>query len=103
MEGRAFELDTQMVIHIVVQIVNIVILLAFIALLALLVRALLKYLKSADVRKEQEVIRQSLGEALKAHRVRCKMTQEFVAETLGVTGRRCLSGRMGALIPVRVI
>ena len=51
----------------------------------LIVRALLKYIKSKDVRREKAVVRQSLGEALKEHRTRCKMTQEFVAETLGVS------------------
>ena len=30
-------------------------------------------------------MRKSLGEALKAHRTQCKMTQEFVAETIGVS------------------
>lgn len=28
---------------------------------------------------------QSLGDLLKEHRTRCKMTQEFLAETLGVS------------------
>ena len=30
-------------------------------------------------------MRKSLGEALRAHRTKCKMTQEFVAETIGVS------------------
>ena len=51
----------------------------------LLIKALRKYLKSEPVRKETAVVRRSLGEALKAHRVECKMTQEFVAEHLGVS------------------
>ena len=54
-------------------------------LLVLLIKALRKYLKSGDVRKEKEGIKKSLGENLKEHRVRCKMTQEFVAESLGVS------------------
>ena len=54
-------------------------------LLVLLIKALRKYLKSGDVRKEKEGIKKSLGESLKEHRVRCKMTQEFVAESLGVS------------------
>ncbi len=51
----------------------------------LLIRALLKYLKSKEVRKEKALVRHSLGEVLKEHRVQCKMTQEFVAETIGVS------------------
>ena len=51
----------------------------------LAVKALRKYLKSEEVRKEAKAIRKSLGEALKEHWVRCKMTQEFVAEHLGVS------------------
>lgn len=31
------------------------------------------------------MIAKSLGEALKENRMRCQMTQEFVAETLGVS------------------
>ena len=51
----------------------------------LAVKALRKYLKSEEVRKETKAIRKSLGEALKEHRTQCKMTQEFVAEHLGVS------------------
>ena len=51
----------------------------------LLIKALRKYLKSEPVRKETAAVRHSLGEVLKAHRTQCKMTQEFVAEHLGVS------------------
>lgn len=51
----------------------------------LLIKALRKYLKSEPVRKETAAVRKSLGEALKEHRTRCHMTQEFVAEHLGVS------------------
>ena len=43
-------------------------------LLVLIIKALRKYLKSGDVRKEKVGIKKSLGENLKEHRVRCKMT-----------------------------
>ena len=51
----------------------------------LLVKALRKYLKSGEVRKEKSAVCKSLGEALKEHRIRGQMTQEFVAERLGVS------------------
>lgn len=51
----------------------------------LLIKALRKYLKSEPVRKETAIVRRSLGEALKEHRTQCHMTQEFVAEQLGVS------------------
>ena len=54
-------------------------------LFVLLIKALRTYIKSEAVRKETIEIRKSLGEALKEHRTRCKMTQEFVAEHLGVS------------------
>ena len=40
-----------------------------------------------DINSQQKKsgVRKSLGEALRAHRTKCKMTQEFVAETLGVS------------------
>ena len=54
-------------------------------IVVLLIKALRKYLKSADVRKEKNETKISLGSALKTHRTECKMTQEFVAESLGVS------------------
>lgn len=58
---------------------------SLIFLFILLVKALRKYLKSGDVRRENAAVCKSLGEALKEYRIRCKMTQEFVAERLGVS------------------
>ena len=57
----------------------------FITLIVLVIKALLKYVKSKDVREEKTQTRKSLGEVLYAHRTACKMTQEFVAETIGVS------------------
>lgn len=51
----------------------------------LVIKALKKYIGSKEVREEKKVIRKSLGEVLKENRLRCKMTQEFVSETLGVS------------------
>lgn len=59
--------------------------LPIIYLFILLVKALRKYIKSSDVRKEKNETKVSLGEALKIYRTNCKMTQEFVAESLGVS------------------
>lgn len=74
-----------MKITIFMVIVEIIFLCIFVGLLILIVRALLRYIHSKDVRQEKSVVRKSLGEALKAHRTKCKMTQEFVAETVGVS------------------
>ena len=54
-------------------------------LVVLLIRALRKYIKSEPIRKEKAESARSLGEVLKNHRTACKMTQEFVAESLGVS------------------
>lgn len=51
----------------------------------LLIKVLKKYEKSADVRKEKTDTKKTLGEILKTCRTDCKMTQEFVAESLGVS------------------
>ena len=58
---------------------------AVIYLFVLIIKALKKYINSKEVRKEKKLIRKSLGEVLKENRIRCKMTQEFVSETLGVS------------------
>ena len=54
-------------------------------LIILIVKALKKYVNSKDVREEKKAVAKSLGEAFKENRIRCQMTQEFVAETLGVS------------------
>lgn len=69
----------------VIVLINIVRIGAVIYLFILLVRALRRYLATGEIRKEKAVARKSLGEALKENRIRCQMTQEFVAEHLGVS------------------
>lgn len=54
-------------------------------LVYLVIRALRKYIGSQEVRKEAAAVRKSLSEILRENRIHCKMTQEFVAETLGVS------------------
>lgn len=80
--------------------VGIILLAAFIALTVLIVRALLKYNRSKkEVRNEKSEVRKSLGEALKAHRTEHKMTQEFVAEALGVSRQAVSKWESGASDP----
>ena len=70
-------------------IISLLIMIAIFAgiiyLFVLLCRALKKYIESKEVREEKKSVKKALGEILKEHRVRCKMTQEFVAERLGVS------------------
>lgn len=54
-------------------------------LLYLVIKALRKYVNSKEVREEKDLIKKSLAQVLKENRLRCKMTQEFVSETLGVS------------------
>ena len=57
----------------------------FAALLFWIIKALKKYINSEPLRTEKAKTAKSLGELLKSYRINCKMTQEFVAETLGVS------------------
>lgn len=68
-------------------------------LTVLVIKALRKYLKSEPVRKEKQEAARNLGEVLKQHRVDCKMTQEFVAESLGVSRQAVSSG--SPALPIR--
>lgn len=68
-------------------------------IIVLLIKALLKYLNDKKTTPEQEVIRRSLGEALKAHRQNCGMTQEYVAEALGVSRQAVSKWETGAAEP----
>lgn len=51
----------------------------------LLIRALRKYLNDGKTSVETQTVRRSLGEVIKEQRTRKNMTQEFVAEQLGVS------------------
>lgn len=66
-------------------LLEIAFLIAIFYTFVLLIKALRKYLNSGKVTQETIAVRKSLGEALKEQRTRCKMTQEFVAEHLGVS------------------
>ncbi len=74
-----------MILAIILVIFNIISIGVLVLLIILALKALLKYIKSSDVRNEQKSTRQSLAEVLKKHRVECKMTQEFVSEAVGVS------------------
>lgn len=68
-------------------------------LFILIVKALKKYVNSKEVREEKKAVAKSLGEALKENRIRCQMTQEFVAETLGVSRQSVSKWENGKSIP----
>jgi len=68
-------------------------------IVVLLIKALLKYLNDKKTTPEQEMIRRSLGESLRAHRQNCGMTQEYVAEALGVSRQAVSKWETGAAEP----
>lgn len=72
-----------------VVLIRLVSIAASIVLFVLCIRALWIYIrthaKAQEVKKETAAVRKTLSEILKDHRTRCKMTQEFVAESLGVS------------------
>ncbi len=65
----------------------------------LIIKALRKYIKAEPMRKEKAKNAQTLGEVLKQHRIDCKMTQEFIAETLGVSRQAVSKWESGASDP----
>lgn len=68
-----------------VQLLNIIVLAALIGAFVLLVLALLKYLRRKEINSQRMCIQKSLGENIREKRVQLKMTQEFVAERIGVS------------------
>ena len=82
-----------------VSFVMLSILAVFIYLLVLLIKALRKYLRAEPARKEKSERAKSLGEVLKKHRTECKMTQEFVAEAIGVSRQAVSKWESGASDP----
>lgn len=70
---------------ILVLLINLLLIGGLVYLFILLIRSLRKYLKSGQQRQEISTARKTLGEAIKQHRIRLQMTQEFVAERLSVS------------------
>ncbi len=70
---------------IIMSIIGLALISVSVYITVLIIRALKKYIKSKDVRKEKAEVKRSLGETLRDCRTKCKMTQEFVAETIGVS------------------
>lgn len=68
-----------------VLIVNVALLIGLFYLAYLLIKALRAYIRSKEVRQEKSVVKKTLGETIKAYRMERNMTQEFVAESLGVS------------------
>ena len=68
-------------------------------LFILLCRALRKYISSSDSRKESAIIKKSLGEVIKNYRTKNKMTQEFVAEAVGVSRQSVSKWEQGITDP----
>jgi len=68
-----------------VLLIGLTVIITLLALGLFLGKALIRYIKSGKVRKEKAILKKSLGEVLKQHREQCRMTQEFVAEAVGVS------------------
>lgn len=84
---------------VIVFLITIPILAVLVYLVVLLIKALRKYIRSEPIRKEKSQSARSLGEVLKKHRTDCKMTQEFVAETIGVSRQAVSKWESGASDP----
>lgn len=69
----------------IVLLIGLIVISSFLILCIFILKTLVKYTKSKNVRKEKILIKKNLGEILKNHREECKMTQEFVAEAIGVS------------------
>lgn len=72
-------------VFVIIFLIGLAVLVTFICLGIFTIKALNRYIKSKDVRQEKTLIKKSLGEVLKQHREDYKMTQEFVAESIGVS------------------
>ena len=68
-------------------------------LFMLVCKALKKYINASETRKESAVIKKSLGEVLKNYRTQNKMTQEFVAEAVGVSRQSVSKWEQGITDP----
>ena len=96
MDSRVFYIIPTVVLVI---LLNTVLIAGLVYLFILLIKALRKYLRSGPARQENAAVRKSLGQVLKDRRLECKMTQEFVAERLGVSRQAVSKWESGASDP----
>ena len=87
------------VVAIPVLLLNIALWALFIYFVVLVIRALRKYLRSNADSKNPPEQAKSLGETLKAHRTSRGFTQEYVAESLGVSRQAVSKWENGAADP----
>ena len=70
-----------------------------IVIVVCIVKYFRRLLRALEVRKEKSKTMKSLGEAIKTHRTECKMTQEFVAEAVGVSRQAVSKWESGTTDP----
>ena len=66
-------------------IISVLTIFATVYVVYLLIKALRKYLSSRPEREERQENAKHIGQVIKNHRVRCNMTQEFLADRLEVS------------------
>ena len=86
-------------VSIATMLVRLLLPVAIVAALYLLWRIARNLEKPPKLTEEVKIVRKSLSEMLKENRTRCKMTQEFVAETIGVSRQAVSKWESGASDP----
>lgn len=75
------------------------ILIITVLIIVLIIKALRKYINSKPAREEKNKNARNLGEVIRAYRTENMMTQEFVAEQLGVSRQAVSKWESGASDP----
>ena len=86
-------------VSIATMIVQLLLPVAIVAAIYLLWRIARNLEKPPKLTEEVKIVRKSLSEMLKENRTRCKMTQEFVAESIGVSRQAVSKWEIGASDP----
>lgn len=86
-------------VSIATMLVRLLLPVAIVAALYLLWRIARNLEKPPKLTEEVKIVRKSLSEMLKENRTRCKMTQEFVAESIGVSRQAVSKWENGASLP----
>ena len=93
-----FPSGTEFIILLTFVLFNVVPVVLFIVVAVLAIRWFLRNERAAKD-PESVAVRRSLGEVLKSHRERCRMTQEFVAEQIGVSRQAVSKWEQGSSEP----
>ena len=97
--SKLFQFDSQLLTDLVLLLLGLLSLAITILIIVLIVKAVRKYLNSSGSRTNRKIVKKNLATILKDARMNKGYTQEFVAETLGISRQTLYKWEKGTAEP----